>query len=177
MKSVATGYEKSPFYFEDDEADMTRLVAWVGNEESQEKVFFGLLEVMGERIDYLLKESDGAEEEEQKWKRIQGGIYRPDLLDVIKKNKEWFFGDGGFQFCARIAEQNDYFAYDDHGLFWIYSNLPEFLSVLEKNGFEKRKDDLITKSGHWHIMVKESEIKAEVFRSDLVASSVYVDEN
>ncbi len=177
MKSAVDGYEKSPFYFQEKEGGSSRLVAWVGDERSQENAFFDLLEVIGDRIDYLLKEGDGFDEEEIKWKCLQGGILHSELVQVIERNKEWFFGDGGFQFCARIAEHSDYFAYDDHGIFWIYSDIPEFRIVLEENGFEEREDDLITSTGHWHVHPKDPEIKAEKFRSDLVASSVYTNEN
>ena len=177
MKSTVDGYEKSPFYFEEKNGDSTRLVAWVGDERSQRKVFLDLLSVIGDRIDYLLKESDGLDEEEIRWKRLQGGILRSNLVEIIEKNKEWFFGDGGFQFCARTPESSDYFAYDDHGIFWIYSDLPEFRITLERNGFEEREDDLITSAGHWHVHPKNSEFKADTFRSELIASSVYTNEN
>lgn len=177
MKSAVDGYEKPPFYFQEKEGDSTRTVAWVGDERSQEKVFFDLLNVIGDRIDYLLKEADGFDEEEIRWKRIQGGILHSNLVEVIENNKDWFFGDGGFQFCARIAEHPDYFAYDDHGIFWIYSDLPEFKIVLERNGVEEREDNLITSTGHWHIHQKDSEIKADKFRSDLTALSVYTNES
>ena len=99
-----------------------RFIAWAGGATQQALLFWSLAEVVGERIDYLFKEEIDKNSDGIVWRRIFGGILYNDLKSVVESDEDLFFHDSGFQMCLRIPDSDDYFAYDDHGIFWIYSD-------------------------------------------------------
>jgi hypothetical protein len=77
---------------------------------------------MADQIEYLFKEDIQDESESNRWIRLFGGIYKSDLLKLVWEFEDWFFSDSIFKFCVREPEHEENFAYDEHGLFFIYEN-------------------------------------------------------
>jgi hypothetical protein len=161
-KAELETYAEAPF-FKPDPRRIAECVAWTGGAEQQEKVFWKLAELIGDRIEYLLKETVDQNGDEMVWRRVSGGIFRSDLVEVIGGDSELFFHDSGFQFCARSPETDDYFAYDEHGIFWIYSKDPRYLAHLREAGLAERDVPLICDFGHWHVRPKNAEERLEKF--------------
>ena len=132
-----------------------------------------MIELIGDRIEYLLKEHIDEDEGRLIWRRTSGGIYPKDLRSVVESDSELFFHDSGFQFCARSPETGDYFAYDEHGIFWIYSEDSRYLKKLRKAGLEERDAALICDSPHWHVRPKDAKERLECFINTLLENSQF----
>ena len=162
-KAELNGYAEKPFYKTDKDFDQVRIIAWAGNADQQAQLFGLLAEVVDKRIDYLFKEENDRNEDGIVWRRISGGILYEDLKTVVESDVDLFFHDSGFQICLRIPESEEYFAYDEHGIFWIYSNNKGFLKVLEQSGLSEKEAPLICDSAHWHVRPKDAERRLENF--------------
>lgn len=174
-KAELDGYSEEPFFKIDKDYEIQRLVAWAGGAEPQEQLFWALAEVCGERIEYLLKEEVDLDSDGLLWKRVSGGILFDDLKSAVATDSDLFFHDSGFQICLRIPDSGDYFAYDEHGIFWIYSEDKRFRKKLEVAGLTERDAPLICDSGHWHVRPKDAEPRLERFIETLVARSKFHD--
>lgn len=174
-KTELNGYSEEPFFKIDTDYEQVRIIAWAGGAEQQEQLFWSLAEVIGERIDYLFKEEIDADAKGSVWRRISGGILFEDLKSVVEIDTELFFHDSGFQICLRIPDSEDYFAYDEHGIFWIYSRDERFRQSLEQVGLSERNASLICDSGHWHVRPKDAEQRLERLIETLISQSKFYD--
>jgi hypothetical protein len=174
-KAELNGYSEEPFFKADKDYDQERIVAWAGGAEQQEQLFWSLTEVVGERIDYLFKKEIDQDTDGIVWRRVSGGILSSDLRSAVQTDADLFFHDSGFQICLRIPDSGDYFAYDEHGIFWIYSNDERFRQSLEQAGLSERDAPLICDSGHWHVRPKDAEQRLERFIKTLVSRSRFYD--
>lgn len=138
-KAELRGYSEEPFFKTDKDYDQGRIIAWAGDVERQAQLFWSLAEALGERIDYLLKVELDVNEKASKWRRIFGNILLSDLKVAIKSHDELFFHYSGFQICLRKPDSGEYFAYDEHGIFWIYSNDERFIKILKESGLSERE--------------------------------------
>ena len=175
MKSARNEYKEKPFYFTEIFEGSPRTIAWDESTENQKDIFFGLLSLLEERIDYLFKEDTDDTNEKDRWIRISGGIYKSDLIDLITLHEKWFFNDSVFQFCFREPDGTDYVAYDEHGLFYIYG-LPQSEDILKKYGLQYRNSELISDKAHWQVRPKDSEKDLETFKVQLKLKSVFYDD-
>jgi hypothetical protein len=174
-KAELTGYSEKPFFKNDKGYNQGRIVAWAGGADQQKQLFWSLAEVIGERIDYLFKEGIDTNSDGIVWRRISGGILSNDLKSAIESDSDLFFHDSGFQMCLRIPDNVDYFAYDEHGIFWIYSNDERFRMILEQAGLSKRDAPLICDKEHWHVRPKDAEQRLEHFIETLLNLSKFYD--
>ncbi|MEW6585492.1 MAG: hypothetical protein AB1442_07735 [Nitrospirota bacterium] len=172
-KAELNGYSEEPFYKPDKDYEEARFIAWAGGATQQAQLFWSLAEVVGERIDYLLKEEIDKNSDGIVWRRIFGGILYDDLKSVVESDEDLFFHDSGFQMCLRIPDSDDYFAFDDHGIFWIYSDDKRFLKALEKSGLSERDAPLISDSAHWHVRPKDAEERLNSFIEKLMSLSKF----
>lgn len=172
-KAELNGYTEKPFFKTDRDYNPIRIIAWAGSADNQAQLFWLLAKVIGERIDYLFKEEIDANSDGIVWRRVSGGILYGDLKSVIESDTEYFFHDSGFQICLRIPESPHYFAYDEHGIFWIYSDDERFRICLEQAGLTEREAPLICDTGHWHVRPKDAEKRLERFTETLVNLSKF----
>ena len=175
MKSARNEYSESPFYYTEVFEGAPRTIAWHESTDSQIAIFYELLDLLEDRVEYLFKEDTGETDGHEKWSRISGGIYKSALIELIQKHEKWFFGDSVFQFCFREPESESYVAYDEHGLFFIY-NMTDCEKTLQKQGLQNVEKELITAKPHWAVRVKDSEQKLGLFKEDLKEKSVFYDD-
>jgi len=142
-------------------------------DEESERAFLFLLEKMGDRVEYLFKE-DLESEEPNRWLHISGGIHKDELKNLIKTFEEWFFTDSAFQFCIREPDIKGYFAYDEHGIFFIYDK--DEKEVLRKLGIADERRELLTDKGHWHVRPKDAESTLPKFKVALKETSVFCED-
>lgn len=172
-KAELNGYSEKPFFKTDKDYDQGRIIAWAGGADQQKRLFWSLAEVIGERIDYLFKEEVDTNADGTVWRRISGGILLSDLRSAVESDADLFFHDSGFQICLRIPDSGDYFAYDEHGIFWIYANDERFRKVIEESGLSEGEAPLICDSGHWHVRPKDAEHRLEHFTDTLMKLSKF----
>ena len=172
-KAELNGYSEKPFFKTDKNYDQERIVAWAGDADQQKRLFWSLADIIGERIDYLFKEEIDTNSDGIVWRRISGGIFLIDLKSVVESDADLFFHDSGFQICLRIPDSGDYFAYDEHGIFWIYSNDERFRKVLEESGLSESEGTLICDTAHWHVRPKNAEERLEGFIETLMSLSKF----
>src|SRR5262249_47430119 len=101
-----------------------------------------------------------------------GGIQKRDLLDLISQRETWFFGDSGFQLCVREPDREGYFAYDEHGLFFLY-DLPHAAELLARMGFANRAAKLVSDGEHWELRPNDAEHELEDFKRALKLRSLF----
>ena len=171
-KAELDGYREKPF-FKAAPGGYADLVAWAGGAEHQEELFWSLAGLGGEKLEYLFKEYVNDDEDGPVWRRASGGILLSDLRAVVEADREFFFHDSGFQMCLRNPETHDYFAYDEHGLFWIYSDDERYRASLLDEGIHERDAPLISDSGHWHFNVVDAHQRLERFVCLLTNSSQF----
>jgi hypothetical protein len=177
MKSARNDYKEKPFYYKEDFEGQRKTVAWDEATESQKKILYGIMDLMDERIEYLFKEDTGEGDGYSRWSRIIGGIYKTTLLELISSYEKWFFNDSIFQFCFKAPGQDEYVAYDEHGLFFIYG-VSGCEEVLKRIGLKNSKRALIINEPHWSVRPKDSECSLNKFKKQLKSRSVlYEDES
>ena len=170
MKAIQPKYDESAFFYEEQFEGARRAVVWAPAVELQRAVFEALLNPIGDRIEYLFKEKLYVQEE-QTWDRIAGGILKEALVQLIRAYDSWFYEDSEFQFCVREPEVPGYFAYDDHGLFFVYES--EARNLMKSLGIEERRAPLVDDEPHWHVRPKDADENLTQFKADLVAASVF----
>ena len=175
MKSARNDYSENPFFYTEVFEGSPRTIAWDQSTENQKKIFYSLVGLFGDRIDYLFKECTGEDSEYESWVRISGGIYKTDLIHLIEQNEEWFFNDSIFQFCFKNADCKPYVAYDEHGIFFIY-DMKECEDLLKKIGLSYSVKELISDKSHWEIRPKDCESKLKRFKKILKDNSVFYDD-
>jgi len=173
MKAVQPKYDEGAFFYEEQFEGARRTVVWAPAVELQRAVFEALLNPIGDHIEYLFKEKIDIREE-QAWDRIAGGILKEDLVQLIRTHDSWFYADSEFQFCVREPEIPGYFAYDDHGLFFIYES--EARDLAKILGIEERRAPLVDEKPHWHVRPNDAEDKLTQFKADLVAASIFCEQ-
>jgi len=173
-KAELNDYLQAPF-FKVAPGGHADLVAWAGGAEQQELLFWSLTRAVGERIDYLFKEYVDKKDDRIVWRRVKGGIFFKDLEVVVQSDHEFFFHDCGFQLCVGEAEREDYFAYDEHGIFWIYSKDKRYRAALLTVGLRERDAPLICDSPHWHVGVRQTEERLEKFVGVLIEHSQFAE--
>ena len=79
----------------------------------------------------------------------------------MRKNEPFIFSDGAHQLCIRDMNSDEVLALDEQGILFVYSEAPHILELLERNGFENRKEELLYDVPHLHIWTQESRELAE----------------
>ncbi len=175
MKSARKDYTESAFFYREQNGKEWRLVAWDPSETGQRALFYRLIDDMADRIEYLFKEDLDDESGELRWKRISGGIYKERLTALIQRFDKWFFTDSIFQFCCREPQVPGYFAYDEHGIFYMYNmDAKEMLLSLGFTASDKK--EIISDKPHWHARPKNAERFLAEFKAELKRSSVFYDD-
>jgi len=168
MKATKNKYNEAPFFFTEKSDYGKRTIAWHSDEAAQRELFLILLSGMNEWIEYLFKEDTGGEGFER-WVRISGGMYKSDLLKLIKKHEKWFFTDSIFQFYCREPKVRGYFAYDENGIFIIIDK--DVKVLLTDLGYSNKKVELLSYTPHFS--PKGCEKQLSKFKNELKQKSVF----
>lgn len=175
MKAARDDYNEDGFFYREQNGKEWRFVVWDSSEKMQSDIFLQLVANMSDRIEYLFKEDIDDESEDLRWIRISGGIYKDNLISLIKKFDAWFFSDSCFQMCCREPEISGYFAYDEHGVFYIYNKDAE--AMLRNLGLKlTSKREIISDKPHWHVRPKDAESSLADFKTKLKESSVFFED-
>jgi hypothetical protein len=151
-KAMREGYSPGPFFFRQEyEPGKLRWVAWTGSLPQLKKLFYRVLCFFPENVDILLKlePAEGADPNTDSWQRYHGNCSLNRLLPVIEENEDQVFTDGGSQLCVMCGGGGDYFALDEHGIFFLYADDDGMRELCGELGFEERQADLLTDQGCW----------------------------
>lgn len=154
-KAVVEAYSPKPFFFKDEEDFGTRYVAWTSGLAQLKQLVHAILKEFPEEIEILFKLQ--LDSEKDKFKRYHGYLSKTLLLEVIHEYELYIFSDGMHQLCVRRKDTGEYFAIDDHGILFIYSDSEDTVDLCLENGFENRNEKLFFEQPHWHYSPSDSD--------------------
>jgi hypothetical protein len=168
LKAWAKDYEEAPFFFVQESEYGKRLVAWTEEAEQAKRAFYGILELLPQCVDVLLKSSTGKEADgKPKWARFHGVIDRWLLSRTVQENEIYVFSDGMHQLCVKDPESDHYLAFDDHGIFFVYAPTETDAELFRSLGFEPRCAEPIYSKPHFQVTPPNSEILEAKFVGEL----------
>lgn len=139
IKAWAKEYEEAPFVFEQESEFGNRLVAWSEEPKMNRNAFYGLVKLLPKKLAVLVKISAGSNDGgEPIWSRFHGEVDRKKVINVIEQNEIYVFSDGMHQLCLKDPASDRYLAYDDHGIFFVYSPTAADKELFQELGFEQR---------------------------------------
>ncbi|EEF58049.1 hypothetical protein [Pedosphaera parvula] len=175
VKAWAKEYGAEPFYFIQTSEARTRLIAWSGNPEQVKSAFYKLLEHFSFDVEVMLKIMFSLEDKDPMWQKFRAVVNRSKLVDVVHKNEAYVFADGMNQLWIRNQENKEYFAFDDHGIFFVYSSSPVFTELFSSLGFQERYEEPLYARSHFHHRPSHLEYLEMKFVSDLNLEKVASD--
>lgn len=175
MKAARTDYHDEPFYYSEIFEESARTIAWHKSTAAQKEIFYQLLDLCNDWVDFLFKENPGNCESYNDWLDITGGILKADLLDLIQINEEWFFNDSIFQFFFKNSDSASYIAYDEHGIFYLH-NFKNGEKVLKDIGINYAVRELIHDKPHWEIRPAYPHRGLKKFKQHLKSKSFFYEE-
>jgi hypothetical protein len=152
-KAIREDYSPAPFFMRQEyQSGAERWVAWSSSLDRLKKLFYMVLSCFPEEVEILLKlEREGQNQpESDPWLRYHGICPLQELMTAIQENEDHFFLDGGSQLCVRCVGGGDYLVFDEHGIFFVYSDDDGFRDCCRELGFEERVEPLLYEAGHWH---------------------------
>jgi hypothetical protein len=175
-KAFSPSYRESAFCFSPETQAGYRLVAWSPFIEQTKALFYESVDAFTEEIRILLKfrdpEVESENTEDADWTRYVGQARKEEFLSSIRNHEEVVFKDGYSQLCVREGEYSDYFAFDEHGIFFFYSHNPAFRQICEKLGFEQRSAEPIYSVHHFQRQIPDLQEKRLSLIADLVLKPV-----
>jgi hypothetical protein len=168
LKAWAREYEETPFFFEQKWKGGVRLIAWSEESDQIQKALYAIIESLPWDIEVLLKVSAGdGPDGKPLWSRYHGNVNRSQLLEVIQANERYVFSDGSNQLCVKDPNSDRHLAFDEHGIFFLYSPLPLDTELFEKLGFEQRYAEPIFAMPHFKRALEDSEQMEQKFVATL----------
>jgi hypothetical protein len=158
IKAWSREYEETPFFFEQNVKAGHRIIAWAEDSKLTRKAFYTIFESFPQVIEVLLKiEFRDSAEAKPLWSRYHGIIDRWQVTKVIQENEVYVFSDGAHQLCFKIPQNDRYVAFDEHGIFFLYSPTAEDAKNFRSLGFESRYAEPIFSKPHFHHAPPEPE--------------------
>lgn len=175
VKAWAKEYETEPFYFIQTSDVRKRVIAWSGNPEQVKAAFYKLLEQFPYDVEIMLKIMFSLEDKEPKWQKFRAITSRSKLEEAVQKNELYVFADGMNQLWVRNPENKEYFAFDEHGIFFVYSGSEAFPELFSSLGFQERYEEPLYARSHFHHRPSHLEYLEMKFVSDLNLEKVASD--
>jgi hypothetical protein len=177
-KAVREGYAPAPFFIRQEyEAGSIRWVAWTNSLPDLKSLFYHILDAFPETVEVLLKikqpGADGVAADS--WRRFHATCPVEEFAAAVRENETFAFQDGSSQLCAMCGGGGDYFALDDHGIFFLYADNEGVGKLLQRKGFEERTEELLSDAPHWHVGSSQAQEQRERFIARLGLKSVEPD--
>jgi hypothetical protein len=168
LKAWAAEYEEAPFFFEEKSQRGSRIVAWSEETKQTQEALFAVIDSLPWDVDILLKVCVGHDSKDQPlWSRYHGVVQRSRLVEAIEANEKYIFSDGMHQLCLKDPESDRYLAFDDHGIFFLYSPFPTDSNLFKALGFEERYAEPLFANPHFQCTPKGSEEMEQRFVAEL----------
>lgn len=150
-KASAPAYAPAPFYFlQTTLAGEKRYAAWSGKRTQMRAAVEGLLAEFPETVLVLFKAEEGTRgHDADGWTRYFGEASRAALQQAIADYERTTYEDGATQLLVRREDTGEYFALDQCGVLFIYSEAEKYADLLRSLGFENRTEPLLTEIPHW----------------------------
>lgn len=161
-KAVSPDYHPEPFYFvETSETGEIRMPCWSPDVASLAKIILEILKSFPKEVAVLVKArkdpSPAESEESDNWVRYHGYCGNVAVQNAFAKFRRFLLCDSTHQFMARNPDTGEYFAFDDCGILWIYSDDQRFQDLLVANGFRKTdRQPLISDGPVWRLTAPNS---------------------
>jgi hypothetical protein len=160
-KAVAPEYHPEPFYFvQTSNSGATRIPCWSQDPAPLAEVILELLHLFPEQVDVLIKvridPPSVDREDDDEWNRFHGFAKNRVVQTAFAKFRKFLLCDSTHQFMVRNPDTGEYFAFDDYGVLWIYSENTKVVEVLTTRGFIKQVQPLIYEGAVWKFTAPNS---------------------
>ncbi len=160
IKAAIKDFHPQDFYYFDqttfNENEISRFIAYTQEDEKLILLIKNILNLFSDNLEVLVNVQKDIDKKDN-WIKYYCEKKKSDLFKEIDKNKEYIIYDGSNQFCVKDPESGDYFALDDHGVFFIYSQDIKYEEILEVMNFERNKNITIFEKPHSHVILGNSE--------------------
>ena len=160
IKAAIANFHPHDFYYFDqttfDGTDISRFIAYTQEDEKLILLIKNILNLFSDNLEVLVKVQKNSDKKDD-WNKYFCEISKSNLFKEIDKNTEYIIHDGSNQFYVKDPESGDYFALDDHGVFFIYSQNIKYEEILEVMNFERNKDIAIFEKPHSHVLLSNSD--------------------
>jgi len=173
-KAVVEGYGPAPFAYAqtNDRDGSIRLVAWSGKIADLKRLVYAVLRLFSANVNVLLKVEKQDTADGPVWTRYHGEAPLAKVVQAIESNERLIFQDGYTQLCVRDADTGEYFALDEYGVLYIYSDDDRFVRACRECGFEDLAEDLISERAHWRRSLEDAADLREGFIRTLALAEV-----
>ncbi len=170
LKSARNDYNPDPFYFFEENETFKRYVVYNPFYDVIKNIFIDIISNYNSEIEILLKDLKDYDETGKKdiiWDHYYTKTTKDKILEALDVHSKYIFYDGYQQLCIRDSITEDYFAFDDHGILFIYSENKLIEDILKKYKIKNSKNELILEKPHWHIRPKDADDLKISFIKDL----------
>jgi hypothetical protein len=163
IKAESADFTTIPFYLIQTNGPDKRYVASLQDKSKLLQFMQNFIQEMESVAEVRIVELDDVEDPVQ----YSGVVEKSELLRIIETHDEVIFHHGKYDFMLRNPYSGDYFAFDEHGLLFIYTD-QDYSKILNELGAEHRPNELlIYEFDHWHIGIPEGEERLAALINDL----------
>jgi hypothetical protein len=161
-KAVAPDYHPGPFYFvQSSETGAIRIPCWSQDPSPLGEIMLEILQLFPEEVGILIKARLESPHEYSKsddeWIRYHGYSHKRAVQTAFAKFRKFLLRDSTHQFMARNPDTGEYFAFDDYGILWIYSENAKFRDILTSHKFLEKFQPLIYEGSVWKFIAPDSQ--------------------
>lgn len=145
IKSISTFFTAAPFYFIEPMGGGKRFVASFQDKAKTKTFLLNFFETANE-IYVKIRNYENYE------KRVEfvGKVTKQKLRDALEKYETLIFHDGYHDLMIRLPKTEEYVAFDEHGLVYVYTQ-NDYSGILNDFGLAyKPAEKLIYEFDHWH---------------------------
>ena len=162
IKADSADFTKDEFYLIQTSGPDQRYVASFQDKSKIHRFMTDFINKVEDEVEVRIIEFD----ESQQPIQFSGIIQKTELLSIVAIHDEVIFHHGKYDFMLRNSQTEEYFAFDEHGLLFIYTD-QDYSEILHQLGAERRQDEpLIYEYDHWHIGLPEGEEKFAALIND-----------
>jgi hypothetical protein len=168
IKAWAKEYEESSFFFEQEFEKGRRIIAWSEEPEQIKAALYAIIGNFPDTVEILLKIEVCRDSENRcQWSRFHGETNQSLLIRVIRENELYVFADGMHQLCLKDPNSDRYVAFDEHGIFFVYSPNAADVEIFRSLKFDPHYAEPIYSMPHFQCTPPDSEVLEHKFVKDL----------
>jgi hypothetical protein len=157
-KAAAPNYCPKPFYFvQVAPSGKVRIPCWSSDPAPLADLMLKWMADFPDEVAVLLKvEQDQPSANGDPWSRYYGTCKKGAVVRAFEMFRDFVLTDSTHQICIRNPETEEYFAFDECGVLWLYPNERKIEAMAASLGFENKLQSLISDQGYWSHILSDS---------------------